>query len=545
MIKSFSHAVHSESGAALKHFVKLFLLVACIFVVLSNLSCIEPPSDSGCGDSSVPDMPINTSGSQVVTTKSIQKAPFTPAMSGSTGPFVPRESVLRTMSFPESGAERLTWTPPPGATNFEFIGAPAPEPGGPPFMFFDPPNSITVRYNLPDLPAGTNSMEVAETVQVWALDQGGNYTTMTSKIVRPQLSSASQPAPASQAGVLPAAPPAPAPASAQITTVYQVDQYRSVVSDTLTSAQCQSLYDWFQGDSLFAAIRVPVTVTADSSSLLPVVFGPDVSTRPILQLTIDYQPAPGVADVPLEVRPERFTYLLNNLPAAPGEMWVALGAAAEPKVICPANMNADTWEFYFGLPLDLVGKASSLPTYYCYEGNESPLLNRIAGQVLAGANAASIQAEGITCLGPQDQSLDPEATLHIGNPGVAWNVIPPEQVSFMHYLERTPNAPVNLGITTTLTGSTWSLYLGDDKAPDLAHPITNPWNSPYAFDFFWVVGSVPQGAAPGSYNVTVSAEEAAQPSISTYINDMLWVGEWTPPSGGETTHTVFLPLLLK
>jgi hypothetical protein len=125
------------------------------------------------------------------------------------------------------------------------------------------------------------------------------------------------------------------------------------------------------------------------------------------------------------------------------------------------------WEFHFNLPLDLVGKATELPFYYCYEGNDAPPVGVAAARIMAGVTSPAAQSGGITCLGPQDQSLDPNPSIQIDNPGVAWNIIPPKQVSFMHELIESSGTAtaVNLTVSSTLTDITWKLYKGDYKIP--------------------------------------------------------------------------------
>jgi hypothetical protein len=534
MLKYLLHALRGEHGVTIKFFSSLLLMVIGIFAFLSNTACGEP--STGCGSNNF-DPPVNSSGSQESSVENINNPTHRAYMASSTGlNYMSAATVHRTLGYTGSGVTSMTWTPPPGASNFDFTGAPTPQPGGPPFVFLSPPASFTISYDLPDLPAGVDEQKLSETLKSEAADSSASFASLVITIQSTSTSAAES---------MPLSTIQKAPAIPQSISVYRVDQWRSISNDVITTTQCQNLYNWLQSDNVFAAMRVPVTVTVPYSSFpLPVIFSPDEDKQPVMKFTINGMPVVGIVDVPLEMRPERMTYLENNLPAATGEHWLALGVAATPDVTCPSGINNTGWEFQFSFPIDLIGKATNLPTYYCYEGNDSPPVGGLAARIMAGANSASIQADGITCIGPQDQSLNPSLSMHIGNPGVAWNIKPPKSVSFMHYLSENTLTPVNLSANSDLSGSTWTFYRGDDSAPDLNNPITNPWTPSSTFDFFWLVGDIPTGASAGSYNVTVAAAKASDPSTSTHIDDLLWVGEWVSP-GEENNYKIFLPVLIK
>lgn len=546
MFGLFSRALRGERGVSYQFYSCLILMVIGIFVFLSNTACGETSdsgsgSGGGCGSPSPnpdPPPPENMDGSQETSVTTIEPPAhsafmvFPIALNNSHA-----TSVTRTLGYSGSGVIKLIWTPPPGASNFNFSGAPTPEAGGPPFVFLSPPASFTVSYDLPELPPGVYQQKLSETLMSVGADYSASYASLVNTI-QSTVTSAVESTPLSSTQHAPALP--------QAISVFTVDEYRSVVNDVITTTQCQNIYNWLQGDSSFAALRVPVTASAPNASFpLPVIYGTNEGTHPVLQFTINSMPVIGIVDVPLEILPERATYLENNLPAATGEHWLALGVAANPKITCPSGLNNTGWEFHFSFPIDLVGKATNLPIYYCYEGEDAPPVSAMAAKIMAGANSPSIQAEGITCVGPQDHSLVESPALHIGNPGVAWNIVPPESVPFLHILEESTLTPVNLSAISNLTGSSWTFYKGDDSAPDMGQPITNPWTPSSTFDVFWLVGEVPEGADAGSYNITVTAAKDGTPSVNAQVNDILWVGEWVPPSGQNSDSTIYLPLLIR
>lgn len=533
-----------KKGTSVKFYSSLLLIVIAIFAFLSNTACGETSSGGGgCGSSSPdpnPPPPENMSGSQETSVSTVEPPAHNAFMVFPTGlQNLEASTVTRTLGYSGSGVIKMVWTPPPGASNFNFSGAPTPEAGGPPFVFLSPPSSFTVSYDLPELPAGVNQQKLSETLMSVGADYSASYASLVNTIQRSG-TSANESTPLSL----------PQQADAQHDAIYafSVNEYRSVVNDVITTTQCQNIYNWLQGDSAFAALRVPVTASAPNASFpLPVIYGPNEDTHPVLQFTINSMPVVGIRDVPLDILPERATYLENNLPSATGEHWLALGVSTDPnvKVTCPSGLNNTGWEFHFSFPIDLVGKATNLPIYYCYEGDDAPPVSVMAAKILAGAKATSIQAEGITCVGPQDHSLVESPTLHIGNPGAAWNITPPDNVTFLHILEESTLTAVNLSVSSNLPASTWTFYKGDDTAPDMGQPITNPWMPSSTFDVFWLVGEVPEGTDAGSYNITVTAAKDGDPNISAQVNDILWVGEWVPPSEQNSDYTIFLPLLIK
>jgi hypothetical protein len=530
MLRSLARFLRGERGATLGFSAILLLLAAGIFVFLSNTSC-EPGGGGGCNGSNPP---TGMGGSELVAQQSVNKGGSTPYLGGSTGPYLQGELVQRDLGYSGlASVSRMVWTPPEGAANFEFGVGITPEPGGPPYVFLNPPPLFSVGFDMPTLPAGVDTLRLSESLRIEGADGSSSQAGMVASLYRtPQA-----PIQPQQAEGRPSAD-----ASSQAVTAYQVDKWRYMDDDVMTTAQCQDIFDMLQGGGAFAALRVPMVPSAQGASYqIPVISGPDASSRPMMDFTAGWEAVSGIPNLPLELLPDRMTYLENNLPSASGEAWIAMGVSSDTPVTCPADMNKTGWEFHFRYFLDLVGQAEELPAYYCYEGNTSPLA-AAAARMMAGAGAASVQAGGITCMGPQDQVLEPNASLELGNPGSLWNVLPPEEIALEHYINLDAVFPVNLSASSSLSGVTWTFYRGDNSAPNLTQPIANPWTPANSFEFFWLVGTLPAGTPAGSYAVTITAAKVGDPSTSAHITDLVWVGEWVPPNG---TLPVFLPFVMK
>ena len=50
------------------------------------------------------------------------------------------------------------------------------------------------------------------------------------------------------------------------------------------------------------------------------------------------------------------------------------------------------------------------------------------------AGTGTVQADGITCIGPQPHSLATTFTIKFGNPAIAWGIKPPKEVKIFHEL---------------------------------------------------------------------------------------------------------------
>ena len=303
MFQTLYRFLRGEHGVTIGFSAILLLMVAGIFVFLSNTSC-EPGGGGGCNGS---DNPSDMGTSQLVSNQTVNKGGFEPYMSGSSGPYLQGESVERLLGYSGlASVSRMVWTPPVGATNFDFGVGVSPETGGPPFVFLNPPPAFSVSFDQPSLPVGVDSQKLSESLQIQGADGSSSQASLVDEIFRTPQAPVTTRQPVSTS---------PRSAASQAVEAYHVEMYRYMDEDVMTTAQCQEVFDWLQGDGTFAALRVPIIPSSSGSSFqVPVIYGPDQATRPMMDFTAGYQPVNGIPDVPLEILPGRMTYLENNLP---------------------------------------------------------------------------------------------------------------------------------------------------------------------------------------------------------------------------------------
>jgi hypothetical protein len=256
-------------------------------------------------------------------------------------------------------------------------------------------------------------------------------------------------------------------------------------------------------------------------------------------------------EMPLEYRPQYHTFLENELPSAPGEHWLALGAATTPTFTCPDGLPAK-WDyrdwFVADLYLDLGGEQDTcagcnLPLYYCYRGQDPPFFLAAMSQALGG-DVTSYQGWGITCLGPHPVTLDgggQSFTLHGQHTGY---VSPTQTIAFSHYVEKNSSSPMTITLDhASSLGLPWGIYsdsLGTEPLPD---PIVlGQW---YDSRRFYLIATVPADAPDGAETLTITATDVASPSLSAWTSDLLWVGDWVEPPGPPLWHKLYLPLVLR
>ena len=115
------------------------------------------------------------------------------------------------------------------------------------------------------------------------------------------------------------------------------------------------------------------------------------------------------------------------------------------------------------------------------------------------ATSGAVQADGITCIGPQPHSLATTFTIKFGNPAIAWGIKPPKEVKVFHelYVNGVPIS-LNFSIDSQINGANWKLYQGTETAPDFNQAIVSPVSFPKgAVNFLWLVGTIPDGTACG------------------------------------------------
>jgi hypothetical protein len=435
-----------------------------------------------------------------------------------------------------------SWSPPWGATNLSYD--PAPDDPGPPPVWLDraPTQQINISYDQPSLPAGETTMLATDTALAeWdGYSSGTSFTTLITN----------EP---SQPNVPPSLAATSARTNAAATAeLWEVSRWVDQPGITMTTDLCQDWFTLLQDDDAFLALRAPVSPTAalTESYPLPIVFGGEYSNT--LQL-LSYSPFGPVITVPVELRPERHTFLETELPSAPGEHWMALGLISDT-VTCPGyDLAADGWSFLVQGYLDMTHQPDNcegcvLLTYYCYEGQEAPLVKAASRVLGASADVTSYQGWGITCVGPQAAPLLHEHAWHLGGASSAW-VTPTMTITFHHHIELDPSSDpmtFTLDYTDTL-GVGWSIYGGDWAGPDTGDPITPAVAVPSGgWQHLWMISDpVPGDTAAGAYTLVITATSVVSPTDSLWAVDAIWVGDWVAPPTTGYDRYVYLPLVVR
>jgi hypothetical protein len=320
-------------------------------------------------------------------------------------------------------------------------------------------------------------------------------------------------------------------------------------TQTMTTNLCQDQMALLQGGHTFLALRFPVlppTLSYTEPYTLPVVG----LSRLNLKDTSVWPPT-LVFTVPLEYKPEYAIFLENELPAAPGEHWLALGVVTTPTVDCASVPTLTDWEFQAEVWLDFggtqdAGRGRLLPRYYCYEGQTPPpLLPR------AAADSTAYQGWGITCVGPHPLYLESYVRpLELYGVHRAW-ITPTQTISFSHSIVNWTLTPLTVVLTHSSTlGLPWGFYSGTVDAPDVPLvPITGPFqvkpfgpNPPYNF---WAITTVPADVPAGAETLVITATDVISPTRVAWTSDLAWVGDWVAPPGPPLWYRLYLPLVLR
>ena len=284
--------------------------------------------------------------------------------------------------------------------------------GRPTFVFLDvpPDEEIPVTFDLPsEGPYKGNQLPETLTARPDAGEATTAYylTTLTSQAAAKPV--APEPAPTELARARPEA------------TVEMWTINRWFTRDiAVSSEECQQAVDLLQSDAAFLAVQVPEPPhLVTESALLPIYYNPAVEL-------IDYD---GDFDLTSEAvfRPDRFSFVSNELPAEQGEIWLALGISNTAPLSCPTGLETDNWEIATELSLDLSYvpddcEGCVLDRYLCYENQSLPggassdtlpgSWSTVPGNSCpAATRTASVQNYrdwGITCAGPLPvQFVDP------------------------------------------------------------------------------------------------------------------------------------------
>ncbi|MBU0492142.1 MAG: hypothetical protein KKA73_23125 [Chloroflexi bacterium] len=314
---------------------------------------------------------------------------------------------------------------------------------------------------------------------------------------------------------------------------------------TITANLCQDSVGLLQSDTAFVALRFPVqppSLAYTDPYTLPVYFGDGYS--PYLALLDERTTSTAILTTALEYKPQYLTFAENELPLAPGEHWLTLGAVTSPALDCAGlpSLPPDEWEVQANVWLDFdggrdVGRGAVLPLYYCYEGQAPP------GQ-LVSADATSYQGWNITCLGPHYLTLrdGPDNWELAGQVG-AW-ITPTQVISFPHTIYNwtfTPPMPLTFTMEASCTlDAGWAFYADKQGQTPLAGPIR-------VDDYldFWVFGQTPADAAPGAYELFITARTDDTAPAWQQTTDLMWVGNWVAPPLPSWWHRLCLPLVLR
>jgi hypothetical protein len=453
---------------------------------------------------------------------------------------------------PYPNSVTVIWTPPPGAEYFAHYGSLRPEQrDGPPLQFVwqNVPVNPSTGYmeRLYSTYGPRSNLESGGLVNTVTVISGGEQTTCS---VVGQGSADSPESGGFQAQGGWDEPDGLSAASQDDYYTWWIGQSTRVQGVALTTELCQQWADFTQQGTTFVALRFPVyppTSVYTEPYTLPVVFRGAYS--PTLTLQVGYTP---VLTVPLEYKPGYFTFLENELPAAPGEHWLALGATTMPTVTCPPDLTCPggQWRLEAGLYLDFGGAFNTfadrvLPYYYCYEGHEPPLpLTALQGTL--GAEVTSYQGWGITCLGPHYLTLSYGlGDWSLSGQGGRW-ITATQTISFAHRIHNTtfplPRRPLTFTLVTSSTlDAGWAFYADPQGQTPLADPIRVDGTT---LDF-WVFGQAPVGATDGAYALFVTARTDDAPPASRQATDLLWVGDWVTPPGPPPWYRLYLPLILR
>lgn len=459
-------------------------------------------------------------------------------------PGVPADRTLNFVGTIQPGPVTAVWYPPPGAYDFTFEISPIDN--TPPFVWqdYNPANILpnTARFRTPSMPPGQLPRTVVDSFTLFDQDWNHSTAVFRTTILSPSLrlqETSTVPRP-------PASPAGDAPAARAVSPLWFVEHTMFTEGVALTQSMCQDWATFVQSDDTFLALQVPISPTAviTESYPSPVVFwgGPGAAYLMLMNFATWQQ----IFAVPLDLRPDRLTFLENAFPSADDEAWIALGG--NPATVnCPAGLSTSEWGFTARGRLDLsflpaYGAGRTLPLYYCYEGQEiPPVFASLLGDRVA------YQGEGITCLGPQALPLiatpTPPLLWDLRDATSAW-ITPTQSISIHHQIAPGDFAPFTVSVTyESDLGVQWGLYGGDADEPNLGDPITAPLPVTGFTDIWLVSDPLPADTAHGGYGVVITATNVLSPADLRWAGDVIWVGDWVAPSLPPPTYPIYLPLL--
>lgn len=471
--------------------------------------------------------------------KSINISPSAGHRAEVAGGTVSRELVLTRAAGATIDKTDVDWWPPQGATALAFASGQPQNPAGPaPYRFKDVPvqaagatgPSLRVSYQPPS-GGGVHDDFIATDAdgrRIWfAFDGAAAATAAQSTVVEDEMAVA-------------------APYAA-----WQAQFWGYTHDDPLSELECRDLLGRLGSDTVFAAIHFPTQGRGtDSAHEVPLVLGGPQAPR--LQL-LDYtKPAASQAvfDLELQPAPERMGFVTSILPRVAGQGWAVVKPVVPTGTACPPGVTipADRWEIHEDGLIDygsnLACNGCTIEFYLCYEGQSDPFLGASAAAL--AARLASVQADGITCIGPAPIRIASDETppgLDFDGPSAS-RVTPPGQVRSLHRLQNESSSSQSVTFSSSsVLGLDWKLYRGSSQAPDLNQPILGAVTveGHHSNLAVWSVADVPAGTQ-GIELHTLRATSAASPNLPVWTVDHVLVGPWVPPPLPEQDVTVWVPV---
>lgn len=432
----------------------------------------------------------------------------------------------------------MTWQPPTGATGFQFLDM-QPEPGGPPYVFKDVDGldleaGVRVSYLAPEQQGAEDFTDMLRIYH----DESGSLS-MSWSVSKHDYSGAPDSL-ADGNNALPQQPGSPPLGAPSTDTVLAWDILRMTdVEATMTQSVCEQMVEQGQSANMFIPWRVPVAdqILLNQSYSLPLVVTDTHS------LKMELISSSTVVTIPMEVRLDATLWANQNLPAATGEVWVALGIDSDTVINCPV-MNSDSYTLATYMTLDLSSRPQVctnciLPAYACYRTGaaQSLLLQGMAGLLADDLKITAV--DGFSCLGPGETQLVDESNWLFNAVSVSTTLKPGDPV-ILHYwawnLDETSTQTFTFAQESTLLGVDWVVHPGKTTnlwEPDLTQTVTSPVSiDPDAFFHFYFTGTVPTDTVEGQYQhvfTLTSATSTVQPSSWTGVSNLIVTADGTLP----------------
>jgi len=330
---------------------------------------------------------------------------------------------------------------------------------------------------------------------------------------------------------------------------------------TLTTELCQDWVGFLQTDEVFVAASLPLSPTSDTDDAyaLPLIMAdPYSATVDLVEYGVE---TTRLLTLPLELRPQHFAFLENEIPPPAGKHWIALGPEAST-VACPADLEIPpgAWGIVGSFEIDMshqpdACRGCTVDLHYFYQGQDPPwpaalgsLVRRmVADRVTGDMAVTSFQDDGITGMGPDRLTLAEGMAWELGGSDLDW-ITPTRSISVSNYVWTYFGPPMTFTLTYTSTlGEVWNFYSGTQSGPDLplvelGNPIrSNPLG---AKRYFWPMAQLPPDMEAGPHTLVITATRHSSPAERATLSNLFWVGEWqAPPTGDGDTTRVYLPLV--